>query len=652
MYPAKPKDGIRATKPNESRHIDVTVIKLLDGTRTYLHAVIDNFSRRILAWRLGDRTRAQRWILPVKLASTLLDPEPRTLAGLNLVKGRSRRGTAKSLRSDARNPTGGSVGGGADHVAPYRPRKNLHLSFSFMRTDSTVGGLRMNHSCRLLFAAIVVFFVPSCSSSTSVAPTTTDAPGNGSITDDASTQGEVDAASDPDGGGGRGGTGGSNGSTTRCVPTSCAKLEASCGDYGDQCGGTLHCGICGQGLVCNPATKTCVLQTDLCSSSDSCGFLSDTCGNSYACGKTCSAGLKCQDNRCVACEPVSCDGRCGNIPDGCGGKAACGSCPSGQVCDALSFTCGVCKKVACTDYPAGTCGTLSDRCGGTLNCTCPTTTTKQPACIIAGVECGKFTDHCAVGVTHDCGNCEAGKVCNNNVCVSCTPLTCASAGKNCGTIDDGCGGKLACGDCQTNEICTTNVCKACTPKTCVSLGKNCGSVDDGCGNKLDCGTCQTNEICTSNVCTACTPKTCASAGKNCGSFDDGCGNKLDCGSCQTNEICTSNMCTACTPKSCASAGKNCGSLDDGCGKKLDCGSCQTNEICSSNLCTACVPKTCASLERACGKIDDGCGHTVNCPGCATGEVCLTNGTCCQPLTCWDVSGTTPDGCGGFLTCTD
>ena len=35
-------------------HIDTTVIRLLDGTRTYLHAVIDNFSRRILAWRVVE----------------------------------------------------------------------------------------------------------------------------------------------------------------------------------------------------------------------------------------------------------------------------------------------------------------------------------------------------------------------------------------------------------------------------------------------------------------------------------------------------------------------------------------------------------------------------------------------------------------------
>ena len=32
-----------------------TIIRLLDGTRAYLHAVIDNFSRRILAWRLAER---------------------------------------------------------------------------------------------------------------------------------------------------------------------------------------------------------------------------------------------------------------------------------------------------------------------------------------------------------------------------------------------------------------------------------------------------------------------------------------------------------------------------------------------------------------------------------------------------------------------
>jgi len=55
VYPAKPKIGIRAGAPGELLHLDVTIIRLLDGTRAYLHAVIDNYSRRILSWRLEDR---------------------------------------------------------------------------------------------------------------------------------------------------------------------------------------------------------------------------------------------------------------------------------------------------------------------------------------------------------------------------------------------------------------------------------------------------------------------------------------------------------------------------------------------------------------------------------------------------------------------
>jgi putative transposase len=48
-------------------HIDTTVIRLLDGTRGYLHAVIDNFSRRILAWRVADT------FAPVNSVAVLLE---------------------------------------------------------------------------------------------------------------------------------------------------------------------------------------------------------------------------------------------------------------------------------------------------------------------------------------------------------------------------------------------------------------------------------------------------------------------------------------------------------------------------------------------------------------------------------------------------
>ena len=54
-HPAAPTEGVRATAPDQIWHIDVTVIRLLGGSKIYLQAVLDNFSRRILAWRLSDR---------------------------------------------------------------------------------------------------------------------------------------------------------------------------------------------------------------------------------------------------------------------------------------------------------------------------------------------------------------------------------------------------------------------------------------------------------------------------------------------------------------------------------------------------------------------------------------------------------------------
>ena len=54
VYPAKPKVGIRASQANKIWHVDTTLIRLLDGSRVYLHAVIDNFSRRILAWKVAS----------------------------------------------------------------------------------------------------------------------------------------------------------------------------------------------------------------------------------------------------------------------------------------------------------------------------------------------------------------------------------------------------------------------------------------------------------------------------------------------------------------------------------------------------------------------------------------------------------------------
>ena len=41
VHPSNPKGGIRAAGPHEVWHLDTTVVKLLDGTRAYLHAAIE-----------------------------------------------------------------------------------------------------------------------------------------------------------------------------------------------------------------------------------------------------------------------------------------------------------------------------------------------------------------------------------------------------------------------------------------------------------------------------------------------------------------------------------------------------------------------------------------------------------------------------------
>jgi transposase InsO family protein len=49
LHPRPPSAGVRATAPDGLWHVDTTVLRLLDGAPVYLRAVIDNFSRRILA---------------------------------------------------------------------------------------------------------------------------------------------------------------------------------------------------------------------------------------------------------------------------------------------------------------------------------------------------------------------------------------------------------------------------------------------------------------------------------------------------------------------------------------------------------------------------------------------------------------------------
>jgi len=79
VHPTKPKVGLRACRPNEVWHVDTTLIRLLDGSRAYLQAIIDNFSRRILAWNVSATFDPMSTASLLLQASARRDGQPPTL---------------------------------------------------------------------------------------------------------------------------------------------------------------------------------------------------------------------------------------------------------------------------------------------------------------------------------------------------------------------------------------------------------------------------------------------------------------------------------------------------------------------------------------------------------------------------------------------
>ena len=53
IFKGKRKTGIRAAKPKEIIHADVCVYRPLDYTKCFIYFIVDNFSRKILGWKLS-----------------------------------------------------------------------------------------------------------------------------------------------------------------------------------------------------------------------------------------------------------------------------------------------------------------------------------------------------------------------------------------------------------------------------------------------------------------------------------------------------------------------------------------------------------------------------------------------------------------------
>src|SRR5262249_44774001 len=132
--------------------------------------------------------------------------------------------------------------------------------------------------------------------------------------------------------------------------------------------------------------------------------------------------------------------------------------------------------------------------------------TPQNTCANNGLNCGTVSDDC--GGTLNCGTCPTGQICVNNVCkvsqrtgtADHPPPPYRNHPMHGGRTADGCVGTLNCGNCTGGQTCINNVCTGCTPYTCAGLGFNCGSASDGCGGTLNCGKCKKGKTCVNNVC--------------------------------------------------------------------------------------------------------------------------------------------------------
>lgn len=62
------RDSIKASKPNEIWHMDVTQFVTSDNIKFYVYTVIDNFSRKVLAWNVSREISAKTRLISLKEA--------------------------------------------------------------------------------------------------------------------------------------------------------------------------------------------------------------------------------------------------------------------------------------------------------------------------------------------------------------------------------------------------------------------------------------------------------------------------------------------------------------------------------------------------------------------------------------------------------
>ena len=285
-----------------------------------------------------------------------------------------------------------------------------------------------------------------------------------------------------------------------CSQQSCAQKGAACGPIDDGCGNIVLCGSCAAGQFCNAGACACNTLTSCAAANKTCGTIPDGCGGTLSCG-TCSAGQTCTNNVCVSsCVPLTCSGlgkNCGAVADGCGGTISCGTCPSNQVCGS--------NNVCATPPPVSSCSHSECSSGTKLTSTCSACSQKV---------CASDPYCCNTAWDSICAN-EGKSMCTVCGAPTCTPSTCSSLGKTCGSVSNGCGGTLSCGSCALGQTCTNNVCTTaptsppgtCAHSQCSSGAKLVGGctscVSSICAADSFCCASSWDSICVSEVASVC-----------------------------------------------------------------------------------------------------------------------------------------------------
>jgi hypothetical protein len=217
-----------------------------------------------------------------------------------------------------------------------------------------------------------------------------------------------------------------------CVPATCAAMGWNCGKAGDGCGKTIDCGP----LAC-PGLEFCG------------GGGPNSCGGMSALGP--------DGGPIGACAPTTCAAQgfnCGKSGDGCGNEIDCSigqpACTSPQFCGGAGPNqCGgyngllpdggpatnPCHPLTCHDLGYD-CGQAGDGCGNVIDCS-----VGNPSCISPHFCGGAGFDKCGGndGMTPDGSS-------------SCVPAACGST--QCGEKDDGCGHLIKCPvTCAAPDIC-------------------------------------------------------------------------------------------------------------------------------------------------------------------------------------------------------